>query len=220
MDEKIKILVIEDNPKHLKDVQDLLEDRIAQGVPLEVNYVSTLDVANEKLANNQYAGIMSDVFFPNKEGDYETANGVEIMQYAFDNGLPFVLVTSLYHHDSKVDPISWQAREKGMELIDLDRTQDELNNQKNWAGGYLALMYFIESIEDGSVKMHSEGFETDEYGGNNIKNLLDRAIRWLPKKSEEEFQEKLRCVYEGDDLYDPDPLFRETLNKYCKGMFD
>ncbi len=154
-----RILVIEDNEKHRRDVEALLEERIAQGVPLTIDYVATLDDAMSKLSGSQYDGILSDVLFPKAKGGEEEQHGTDIATYAMQHQIPWVLVTSTFHHGAKTEPANQFARSCGSEIVDCHpdfKKGDDYNTfnspNKNWKAGYVALMYFIELHKKGLVK--------------------------------------------------------------------
>jgi len=173
----LEILVIEDNQSHLADARKIFEERAGAGVPLRVDYASTLEEANAKLQSCSYGAIMTDVFFPEKDGDSESANGVKIGEYALQHQIPFVMVTSTYHHGGKTEPVNQWTRQRGVKLVDCDIQElvdrDELREtssdlaykklmngegkKKNWGGAYLALSYFVEAAKEGNVRITSEG---------------------------------------------------------------
>ena len=155
-----RILVIEDNEKHRRDVEALLEERIAQGAPLTVDYVATLDDAMSKLSGTNYDGILSDVLFPKSAGYEEEQHGTDIAMYAMQHNIPWILVTSTFHHGAKTEPANQFARSCGSEIVDCHpdfKKGDDYNTfnspNKNWKAGYVALMYFIELQKKGLVRI-------------------------------------------------------------------
>ncbi len=156
----VRLLLIEDNKKHLTDAQQLLEERVASGAISSVDYASTLDDAIQYLTTTRYDGIISDIFFPTAYGGNEEENGTKIGEYALQQGLPFVLVTSTYHHGRKTDPVcSWARTRADMELIDTmpETGRDGEAESKNWIGGYVVLSYLIEAKHVGEITINQEG---------------------------------------------------------------
>ena len=169
---KEKILVIEDNERHLADARAFLEERVKTGVTLEIDYVSTLSEAREMMAKVGYDVILTDIFFPATSQEARTAEGdsslaavgvdvvgsdspygVLIAEEAFKQSLPVVLVTSTHHHGRKTQPVHGWAMEKDIRLIDSYVDGAKCYNdleapQKNWAEAYLLLMYTKESMKE------------------------------------------------------------------------
>ena len=63
--------------------------------------------------------------------------GIAIAQRASDLGIPFVLVTSTFHHDRLTQPIYEYAERKGWSLIDNVRAEKE--TVEFWEGGFSSL---------------------------------------------------------------------------------
>jgi len=63
----MKLLVIEDDPKHLEDAKNALKEHS----DIETEFVSTLKDFEEATKNNHYDGIISDIFFPFDENEEE-----------------------------------------------------------------------------------------------------------------------------------------------------
>ena len=62
--EKLEILVVEDQEKHLADVKEEMQKRIDAGMDLEVSYAKTYVEAKEMMGKKKFDGIVSDIFFP------------------------------------------------------------------------------------------------------------------------------------------------------------
>ncbi|MBI2552210.1 response regulator [Candidatus Uhrbacteria bacterium] len=172
----IRILVVEDNPKYLQDVRQFMDERTRAGANVEAVFVSTLEDAKQELASGKYSAVLSDVFFPEKEGEPAeptaaipsdragelawagNVSGVKLAQFAMERGIPVTLCTSTHHHDSKTNPVNNWWRGKGRELIDSPPTEGEVED-KNWPGAFGELMYLRELIDRGIVEMTREGFK-------------------------------------------------------------
>lgn len=179
-----RILVIEDNDNHRRDVEALLEELIAQGAPLAVDYATTLDEAMDRLGSTKYDGILSDVFFPKKAGDKEGQHGTTIATYAMEQKIPVTLVTSMYHHGDKAEPVNIFMNSSGLGWIDStpsgeDDFEDDLYEapSKNWKGGYANLMHFIELNREGKITIQPQEqyeFVTSPY---NVE-VADSEVPW------------------------------------------
>ena len=66
---KLDILVVEDNPKFVQGAREYLDARAQEG-PVTAKYVGTLQEALAELQTGAYNAVMSDVFFPESEGNY------------------------------------------------------------------------------------------------------------------------------------------------------
>jgi CheY-like chemotaxis protein len=187
------LLLIEDNPNHLAEAKALLEDRITVRAISGVDYATNLTEAEELLRTRKYDGIISDVFFPKETGGTEQQLGTTIGQYALDNKIPFVLVTSTHHHGYKTEPVTHWIRARGMNLVDAADLKDRNieANYKSWCCGYTAIMYLIENKFDLSKNVDWRLFVLEVQDGRFFRTL-----------------------------YDEDLLFREVVKKYCSGMFD
>jgi len=162
MTDKLEILVVEDQPKHLADVKVVLDGRKQYGI--EADYVSTLDDTKRKLEEKKYDGILSDVFFPKREGEEDLASGLWVAEYGIQNGVPFILVTSTYHHGEKTEPVNKWLSHKGLQLVDWQGDgsyygwKNSEGDRKNWEGGFLSLMSFIEGVKEGLTLIEPDSF--------------------------------------------------------------
>lgn len=218
-----KILVVEDNEKHLQDAKELLEGRVQAGVPINVDYASTLDEALGKLHCTKYDGVMTDVFFSRNQGTQEVSSGKDVATYALENRIPFVMVTSTHHHGYKTEPINQWIRANGLELVDADYKVGQGETvEKNWAGGYVALMYFIEAVTTGTVAMSGkvathEGdlSESEIKSFYPVKDILGNANDGGPKWGT--LDKKVKGTHFMSKK--PDLVLGTVIEKYCKGMF-
>ena len=100
-----KILIIEDDPKHLQDAKNFFST--IEGV--EVTYRESYEPFNFMTRNNtpalgddfrKYNGIISDIYFPQKLGKETQPIGVSVMFQCKMMNIPCVLCTDGYHHGS------------------------------------------------------------------------------------------------------------------------
>src|SRR3989344_169321 len=212
--EKLEVLVIEDNPKHMSDVKQLCDERIQKGVLSSVDYASTLTEANELLFGKTYDGIISDVFFPERSGEKEREFGTTIAQYALDKKIPFVLVTSTHHHGRKTQPVCDFMRGRGMNLVDSEpEDKDGEAKSKSFKGGFTALMYLREGLKDGSLSIR-ENIEPDI-----VYETTQLGIR--PSSEYDNINPKIFMLERRreflDELYGSNETFKKTFDKYCQG---
>lgn len=88
-EEKLEILVVEDNEKHLADAREYFKG-IEAKADVKVTYASTLKQAEELLKNNKFGGIISDVFFPIGEDEAENKKKIEGLQERLKGRIPDV----------------------------------------------------------------------------------------------------------------------------------
>ncbi|MDO8656425.1 MAG: response regulator [Nanoarchaeota archaeon] len=221
-EKQLELLVVEDTPSHMEDVQTLLKARVEAGVKLQVDYASTLQEAQEKLAARRYDGIMSDLFFPEKVGEETSDLGTQVARYALQQKIPFVIVTSTYHHGRKTESASrWLRDDVNIGLIDAsteDRDGEAIH--KNWRGGYLTLMYFIEAVQEGVVTFKGqrvEGKVEPTEKGQRYYDLRSLTADLINNMDYHEKQGELSDYVQGRG--ESNPVFGLALQKYCQGMF-
>lgn len=226
---KLELLAIEDNPKHLSDLREVMGGRVEAGVVGRVDYATTLTEAYEHLGDRSYDGVLSDIFFPDLGGRCEEQNGQQVANYCLQSQIPFVLVTSTHHHGKRTDPVCQWIRGKGMNLVDamvevpkMDfasfkdskavvtywrnreaKIRESEADSKNFRGGFTALAYLIEGIGDGSLAISDDGIRS------TFQND-DVDFRVFGLEQSPEFRE---------ELYESDPTFRSAFDKYCQGLF-
>lgn len=95
----MKILVIEDNQKHLRDAINYSESLVG----CDVDFATSLAEAFEFLRKNKYDCVISDVFFPAEQGaSSETfANALAINRKLVEEGIHHVFNTAGNHHGKK-----------------------------------------------------------------------------------------------------------------------
>lgn len=100
-----KILVIEDNPKHLQDAKNFFST--IEGI--QVTYQECYKPFTSMTRNNtphlgddfrKYDGVISDIYFPEYPGQAVQPNGVSVMFQCKMMNIPCVLCTAGYHHGS------------------------------------------------------------------------------------------------------------------------
>ena len=119
------ILVIEDNPKHLEDARAFLADK-----PVEVMFAQTYEEA--KPLYDLVDGVISDIFFPEKEGLEESAMALQVAE-DLEGNKKFVLNTAGYHHGDKYQEIYDLAVEGKWAFVDVyqrDRNAPEAIEKK------------------------------------------------------------------------------------------
>ena len=227
MKEELEILVVEDQPKHLADVKAVLEGRKQYGIG--VDYVSTLDAAKRKLEEKGYDGILSDVFFPEREGGEEAPSGLLVAKWGIDNRVPFILVTSTYHHGKKTDEVCTRLRkEVGVSYISIMLDTQPIGchinpeleaHKKNWEGGFLALMYFIKTPKESFVwdegLMFMRGVMSSigaAFNGHMNPDLEQGDLRMR----EAELQ---RCIKLTQLTEDQRQIYDHVVRTYCLNLF-
>lgn len=174
-----KILVIEDSPKHLSEVKNFIDERVQAGADIEARFVSTFEEARGALDAEQYDGIISDIFFPDREGAppdpitpapkrdeeaqlawAEDVGGVKLVREARTRRIPFILCTSTYHHGEKTQPITAWLRKNGAGSMVVDASHEVGSGEadhKDWQKAFIELAY-LRSLLDHKF------FEIDETG--------------------------------------------------------
>ena len=244
----VKILLVEDSPTHLEDAKRVLEDRVIKGAIKEFDISSTLDHAVGNLRRKVYDGILSDVFFPEKEGENPIQNGTSVGNYAFSKGIPISLVTSTYHHGKATQEACDWARRHGIELVDSrdERNPESEDQPKRWVDGYLNLVYLIEAKRQGIFTIDLSGIRKDGelprdcMGGSlesgsqeeeeSDRKNIERILVDYPHYSESHLELGLRQIMEkygpqmamvfADNWKDAKQtkFLLDVLEKYCDGM--
>jgi CheY-like chemotaxis protein len=103
----VRILVVEDNSKHLRDAKNYT----SQLSHCLVDYATTLDSALLLLETNTYHGIISDVFFPDVQGGCAETfnNALTINDKALDLKIHIVFNTNGNHHGNKYRKFVWKT---------------------------------------------------------------------------------------------------------------
>ena len=150
MENLCKILVIEDNPEHLKDVKRSLNERKSF---MSASYTSNLEDALKMLNTEKYDGILSDAHFPKTENGAEELSGIDMMDYAIHHKLPITFVTSTYHYDRKTDRKTQRLRNKILlHGTAISLVYNLIGKYKNWDEGIHKLLEFIDKAKNGEIK--------------------------------------------------------------------
>lgn len=141
----MKILVIEDNQKHLNDAKEFFSTIEGVEVVYAVDYRNSR--VKEKLTEVQ--GVISDIFFPLQKGDstwgQEEPIGVSIMIRCREMKLPCILNTSGYHHGSRYQWICSLQRDLELpEIVDASGDYFKDADKKNWKQAFEELQKLIE----------------------------------------------------------------------------
>ena len=144
---KCKILVIEDNQKHLEDAKKYFADKQEVDVVYAENYSEAKgsmikwDFDANKEVKGDIDGIIADIYFPlseEKRWNQPEPIGVRVAIEAIKLGIPFVLNTAGFHHGRKYEQINGLARGQGWDLVDPEDHRDYEKDAvaKNWEKAY------------------------------------------------------------------------------------
>lgn len=149
-----RILVIEDDPKHLNDAKEFFRQVENVKVTFVEDYQSAIGETayldeTQRTTLEDYDGIISDIFFPlikshGKWGQPEPI-GVAIMMLCERLKLPCILNTAGYHHGSRYQWIcSLQRRFDLPEIVDATKDHFEDAESKNWGTAFRMLSTLIK----------------------------------------------------------------------------
>lgn len=147
-----KVLIVEDNPKHLEDAV-----RILQKAGLDVVTAKDASTGINRMVGDAYTasrpsipreawlvdGVITDVFMPQNNqtsGDHDPC-GLQVAAVAAKAGIPFVLCTAGYHHTTRYEWINNLCGLTRWTLVDSTTSKTEEAPEKNWAE---ALEYLIK----------------------------------------------------------------------------
>ncbi|MFH0854252.1 MAG: hypothetical protein V1891_02055 [bacterium] len=143
-----RILVIEDDPKHLDDAKNFFENE-----DVKVTYVSNYndaivvmlkwDAKNFKYVKGDVDGVISDIYFPltdDEQWNQPEPIGVRVAVELTQVGIPFVLNTAGYHHGRKYEWIGQFARGQRWTLIDNSGDHEKEAKSKNWKEAYSSIL--------------------------------------------------------------------------------
>jgi hypothetical protein len=141
--ENQKILIIEDNLKHLQDAIDFFAEKPETKIITARNYEEaekTLYKSNEKYQRimPDIEGVISDIYFPlcnDSHWDQPEPIGIKVALECSRLGLPFVLNTAGYHHGRRYEWINHLASSEDWNMVDngSDYEQDADSKDWNWA---------------------------------------------------------------------------------------
>lgn len=135
----MRILVVEDAPKHLADAKKFFAAQLGVEV---VCYARDLEEAWQYLDREKVDGVISDVYFPASDPYrvYPEAFGVAVLIACTERKIPCVLNTAGYHHGDKYEWITLLVRTlKLPEIVDASRDRHAEAETKNWERALRAL---------------------------------------------------------------------------------
>mgnify|MGYP001489112488 CR=1 FL=1 len=147
---QLDILVIEDQNKHFWDVEEELNGRIAEGVPLKVDYAANLKEALALIEKEDYDGIISDIFFPEEApggslSDDLGPRGRVVALKAMEKSIPVVFCTSTWHHGEETEPVYQFSIDHQIPFVDryVDLEGPKEAESKDWKTAYRILVQEI-----------------------------------------------------------------------------
>ena len=212
MTEQNKILLIEDRETHLSHARAMLDHRVARNCILGYDFVTNLADAQKLLNEKKYGGILTDVFFPKEVGGLEEQLGTTVGEYAINNKIPYVLVTSTHHHGEKTGPVCKWAREHGTEIVDAQQKNNSFEGEaceKNWKGAYMVLSYLL-ALKDKEVQIPEEECMQDV-----IQNVFRFSESLSPNSTYVNGSREEYSAYIKNQI----PGIQFVLDKYCREMF-
>ena len=176
----MKILVIEDDQKHINDACIYSSALVG----CRVDFATTLKEAILLLEKNNYDGVISDVFFPAEIGasaeTYENAILINIK--LFEMGIHHVFNTAGNHHGSKFNGFLWKTPKEiypedsyhflntGMIIEAYPRNQEDEKSEKQWESAfkYILLAHTFLQLPDKGEEIikasNLHGFPFGDYG--------------------------------------------------------
>jgi hypothetical protein len=129
-----KILIIEDDPKHLQDAKNFFST--VEGI--EVTYRDRYEYFTSMTRNNtpslgddfrKYDGVISDIYFPIYKGETVQPIGVSVMFQCKMMNIPCVLCTAGYHHGDDYQWINdmWSGLRNDTEWKNVPAMVDSMN---------------------------------------------------------------------------------------------
>jgi hypothetical protein len=151
-----KILVIEDNKKHIADAKEFFKEVQDWDITYATNYEEASEIMFEdrnkfERRKGNLDGIISDIYFPlnsmQKFNHSEDPIGVRVKIESEKLGIPCVLNTAGYHHGAKYEWIASLAYFQKWKIIDvepIDPSKEDEEDYKNWRDAYEELKYKID----------------------------------------------------------------------------
>lgn len=139
----VKILIAEDNPKHITDAK-----QVADSLGVEVIVIQTATEAHNHI--DSVDGVITDVYMPYAPGRRHANNnqpcGLIVGALAQRAGIPFVFCTDGYHHGLKFDWINHLFGITKMGYM-IDGSDDELitAEKKSWE---IAFKVIINKVQN------------------------------------------------------------------------
>lgn len=204
---KYRILVVEDNPEHLADMQKtllILERKfLIKKIPISIEPVYAVNLLDAMKLLDSVDAVMSDVFFPRQKGGKEEDCGVEMMKKSLFLRKAVVLITSTWHHGAKTQPVCLATRDYGIEMIDANPKDPKFGeaDHKKWGpalvlllGQILAfkqgMLHYVQEDQrgaDGYVYLRKGGVEG--VGGRNVYPIAFEVFCKKTNWNEEECRE-------------------------------
>ncbi len=186
----MRILIVEDTPRHSKDAHVVADQLIGVGV----DFATNLDQALALITSKVYNGVISDVFFPSEDGEEATSwgNAVTLSNALTNPELGFVtspvqhiFITDLDHHVAEIRDFCWktpvdihQVDELKYHFLTSGQLIDYLQDnspKKSWtvAFRYILLVLELLQLEDKGLSIIKEAeLRGSPYGGSNLRDCL------------------------------------------------
>jgi hypothetical protein len=155
MKSPLKILFIEDNPKHLADLEQMLGVELPRQ-PVEITPLYAHNLVEATHLLEEADAVMTDLFFPFSTGNNqeEASLGKLIVEHCLAEGKPVVWITSTYHHGLKTNELNDWGCEHGLKLFDCQGQGTSCENDaegehKPWKSALFGLLYTITAVEIG-----------------------------------------------------------------------
>jgi len=144
----MRILVIEDNERHIADAKNFFDGQ----TDVEVEYASNMETALPHLKPDAVDGVISDIIFPydGSRRSYKPngAQGAIIAALCHERVIPCVLITDSSHHSENNNWVCGTARSLHLpELIDCVRNPGDpmAVKGKRWEDALITLHRLIEA---------------------------------------------------------------------------
>jgi DNA-binding NtrC family response regulator len=135
----MKILVVEDNEKHLQDAINSLG--MING--LELLTAKCVADATKIIYKEKPDGVITDIFLPYRTGDHaDNPLGLLVAANAVSHEVNSVFCTNLFHHSEKMEWINQIFNDLRKPLkfqwgdYIIDNSPDKENQKKDWLGAY------------------------------------------------------------------------------------
>lgn len=157
--QKIRLLLVEDNEQHFKDAKHMLDLRLQAGASIEVLYARDKEEAINGIS--KVDGIISDIFFPAKDGCSPSNQGFYMVERARDLKIPIIFCTDGYHHANDLQPLFTYLNETPwgdyyLGMVDRPAYMEKMS-RKNWAFAYYELMKKICPAEAEAFAAYAKG---------------------------------------------------------------
>lgn len=187
----MKILVIEDNEKHLNDAREYSSKLVG----CTVDFATTLAEAMGLLEKNSYDGVISDVFFPAEAGgSAETfENAITLSTRLVEMGVHHVFNTDGNHHGRKLMDFCWKTPKAihndnnyhffttGMLIEAYPKDPDGSKSAKQWQAAfrYILLVQTVLRLPDkGEAIWHSGSFPSGGFPYGDRGELTEMYERY------------------------------------------